>query len=627
MDLSIVSGTYNRIAYLQKMVASVRSSIGNDHYGLQYEIVLVDGGSIDGTQRWCQEQSDIRLIQHTELLGAVKAFNDGAFAAQGVYVILANDDIEFLNDSIFLAWLYMEQHPDCGVGCFYQDRDRQHLSDEDSGKWNVEKMPVVESRLNQKTGRYVLTQSMAYYGQVCIVPKWLGDSVSWWCDKQEYLAAHQEQRNSKIKPLHTYAGDNELSSRVYDLGFKIEPVPGTKIHDGEAADDLRKINNISGAKDPRAVKVRNGHYHPDSYSWGRKWTDRNTQLCGAVLKDKPMVENPIQAKERILYLPIFEQGWPVLKEQKNGLREALAKHHLVVEYDYVERHAHAGKQVMMTELMNLVTKIRPTIILTQLHNGSNINADDIRVLRKAAGNAYFVNWNGDYWPENYLSEDGIELSRSFDLATSVSREAVEKYQRMGINARYWQVGFEPEGTGYEPEEYHDVVFLATGYSRERQKLGRWLTDNLNGYALGIYGQGWPKGIAKGENLYNFREACKVYRGAKISIGDSQWPQSGFVSNRVMQALAAGGSALAHQWFRGMEELGLTDGKTCIIWHNTDELKRKIAHYIANEPARKQIAEAGERLALERHSFDTRVKELFEMIRGRVAVAESEEDWR
>lgn len=341
-----------------------------------------------------------------------------------------------------------------------------------------------------------------------------------------------------------------------------------------------------------------------------------------------MVDNPIKAKERILYLPIYEQGWPVLKEQKHGLRDALAKEHLVTEYDYVERHAHGGKQVMMTEIMNLINQIRPTIILTQLHNGSNINAHDIRTLRKAANRSVFVNWNGDYWPDNLLSEEGINLARSFDLMTSVNLEAVERYQSLSINARFWQIGYEPDGVGHEPSEYHDIVFLGTGYSKERQQLGRWLTSSLNGYSLGIYGQGWPKGVAKGENLYNFKEGCKVYRGAKISLGDSQWPQSGFVSNRVMQALAAGGSALAHQWFRGMENLGLIDGETCIIWQTTKELKGKIDHYLANEPERRRIAEAGERLALERHSFDVRVRELFEMLYGKVAeAAESEEDWR
>ncbi len=39
-------------------------------------------------------------------------------------------------------------------------------------------------------------------------------------------------------------------------------------------------------------------------------------------------------KERVLYLPIFEQGWQVQKEQKRGLRDALAKRAIVIEYDY-----------------------------------------------------------------------------------------------------------------------------------------------------------------------------------------------------------------------------------------------------------------------------------------------------
>ena len=43
--------------------------------------------------------------------------------------------------------------------------------------------------------------------------------------------------------------------------------------------------------------------------------------------------------ERILYLPIFEQGWTVQKEQKRGLREALKLLGIVYEYDYVGRYA------------------------------------------------------------------------------------------------------------------------------------------------------------------------------------------------------------------------------------------------------------------------------------------------
>lgn len=276
MDISIVSGTYNRLPSLKRMVNSVRQSFIGLH-GLAYQVVLVDGGSQDGTIEWCLEQPDIHLIQHGKLLGAVKAFNDGAFAATGDYVVMANDDIEFVDDSVLTAFLYMQSHSDCGIGCFFQNRNGRD--------WHVEEMPCVDN--GQQVSRP--------YGQVCIVPKWLGDYVGWW---GEYL--------------HTYGGDNELSAKVYELGFKVSPVPNAKIADHEMDDDLRKINNITGGKDPRAV----GGHHPDSWAWGRKWKhfDLPHAPVGPIIRHFPLLENPTPKKHRVVYLPIYEQGYPIQKE-------------------------------------------------------------------------------------------------------------------------------------------------------------------------------------------------------------------------------------------------------------------------------------------------------------------------
>ncbi len=590
MDISIVSGTYNRISYLKKMVQSVRQSLASI-YGLKYEIVLVDGFSEDGTQGWCSSQPDIRLIQHLELLGAVKAFNDGAYAATGQYIILANDDIEFLDNSIWLAYTYMLNHPNCGIGCFNQDRRRQHMPDNHKDKYGVEYMPVV---VNGK-------QQSWPYGQICIVPKWLGDKVGWWCAPNAFPK----------EPLHTYGGDNELSSQVYNLGFKISPVPGTKIHDGEADDQLRIDNNIGGSKSPQAVRG----YHPDSAKWGDKWHDTRKNLTGPIIKDGPTISIPsMDIRMKILYLPIFEPGWDVLKEQKRGLREALARVGIVHEYDYMQQHNGIGKSQMMAEIMRICQEFNPSLIVTQLHNPDMINGGDIHSLRNAMLQTIFANWNGDYWPEQQLKPEALELARSFDLNTTVNREVIEKHQAQGINTQFWQIGWEPLGRGFEPEIYHDVVFLASGYSPKRQKLGQQLKSFRN-ITFGLYGPGWPDGWAKGSNLYNFQEACKIYRGGKIAIGDSQWPESGFVSNRVMQVLAAGNCVLCHQWFKDMDQLGLIDGETCIIWRDIKELEKKLVYYLDedNGPERQKIAIAGELLALERHSFDVRVNELFTML--------------
>ena len=98
--ISVVSGTYNRLKYLTQMVASVRLSVG---VGIPYEIIIVDGGSTDGTIQWCRMQDDIVLIEQGKLLGAVKAFNAGFAIARGKYTIPANDDILFVNESIRCA--------------------------------------------------------------------------------------------------------------------------------------------------------------------------------------------------------------------------------------------------------------------------------------------------------------------------------------------------------------------------------------------------------------------------------------------------------------------------------------------------------------------------------------------
>jgi len=585
MDISIVSGTYNRLPFLKRMVETARSSL-KILSGLTHEFVLVDGGSQDGTQDWCRAQSDVRLIEHEKLFGAVKAFNDGAFAAHGDYVVLANDDVEFLGNTLALGWIYMQDHPDCGIGCFYQDRNKRD--------WHVESMPVV------RDGR----QEHAPYGQVCIVPKWLGDRVGWWGDY-----------------LHTYGGDNELSSQVYALGFKVSPVPDTKVHDNEPDDDLRRINNITGGKDPRAVA---GH-HPDSWKWGKRWRNEAENLVGPVIRDAPAVEFPFSVvKERVLYLPVYEQGWPVQKEQKRGLREALGRVTLVSEYDYLTRDAEIGGAAMLAELQRLCQESQPTLVLTQIHNSDVISPDGIGTLRRAVPNARFVNWNGDFWPDNLLSEAGLRLARSFDLQTTVNRDALEKYREQGIRAEYWQIGWEPDGVGHEPEERFDLVFLASGYSPARHKLVGFLR-NLADVKFGLWGPGWPDGWARGQNVYDFVEACRCYRGAKISLGDSQWPDSGFVSNRVFQALAAGGSALAYQRFRGMEELGLVDGETVIVWEDHGSLEAKVRYFLAHEVERQRIARAGEALALNRHSFDNRVQELFGWVGAREQP--QEENWR
>ena len=568
--LSVVSGTYQRLPLLQNMVQSARDSlcavVDGDFVrsGIPYEIVLVDGGSTDGTIEWAKAQPDVRLIEQGELLGAIKAFNEGAFAAVGTYVVLANDDITFTDDTLITAVAYMQEHPEVGCGCFFQDRPPQ-------GPWHIEEMPAI----------FRDRQVSAPYGQVAIYPKWLGDEVGWWGDWGGL----------------TFGGDNELSAQIYERGYRVVPIECCCIHDTKHEDDLRKRNETG---------QRDGHI------WGRKWRQRRG-MSGPVIAEKPHKPNPIRREFRTLYLPIYEQGHDIQYRQKKGLRDALARFGMVVEFDYMGIAARQGTEYMRAYLVDVIDSWGPDLILTQIHNSDpkHFTPDVLWNIKQRYEDVKFVNWNGDY-NRGLFEQENLELAAQFDLQLVVTTKVAEPYRRARIKWEYWQIGWEeaPAGIPDATTPRHDVVFLANGYSRDRVHLARMLRELPQD--VGIYGS-WPPAIkADGYSLYNFDEGSKVYKNAKVSIGDDQWNAPGFVSNRLFQAMHAGGALYLQKRVPGLEKLlGLRDGVHFVLWDQLDDLKNKIEKFTdpQNELLRAQIAENGRQEMIAHHSFDARVQQL------------------
>lgn len=575
-NLSVVTGTYNRLPYVKQMLDSVRLSVG---VGPTYEVVLVDGGSTDGTIEWAKSQHDVQLIEQGELLGAIKAFNAGAYAARGRYVVMGNDDILYEDETLLRALAFMVDNPNVGVGCFYQDRDHP-------GRYDLQRMPAV---LNGQQVQHI-------YGQVCIVPKWLGDEVGWW---------------GSFPDMRTYGGDNNLSCFILEAGYKVEPIPCACIKDLQVQDELRRINNAD-----QIAKSRHRGGHPDSNAWGRHWSHRNG-TTGPVIKSEPQIPNPLKGdrKVRFLYLPIYEQGHEIQKRTKRGLRDALARYGMVYEYDWLQEATKGGKW-MLDYVMDIMDAWQPDVMLTQIHSPDDnmFNYSSVRRIRSEFPKMRWVNWNGDYHPEDLLRADNIAMAKEFDLQCVVTTQVRQPYSNAGVSWMYWQIGYEEsdaEPNGSTPR--HDVVFLANGYSGQRLSLGRMLRT-MRGVNVGVYGSWSAGGIANGSNLYDFDAGQRLYRAAKVSIGDHQWGDDavGFVSNRLFQALAAGGALLLHQRVPGLEDLlGLKDGEHYIVWRDLGDLHDKVLYWInpVHEDERKAIADAGSKFVRDHHSFDSRVQEL------------------
>lgn len=561
--LSIVSGSVRRVDALRRMMDSARKAIP---FGVPFEFVIVTIAEDAETRAFLATQADTRIVVQDGLKGGIRAFDAGFNAARGQYVLAGNDDVVFMQYSIAIALRALDSNPTCGAIAFADNRPAPHKLMDNAG-YGVQLMQT--------------TSGPRLYAQVGLFRKWLGDLCGWWGSNDPIM-----------RTAHTYGGDNYLSARIWELGYSVEAIQGARVQDDIPQDSLRATNYKIEQQNPGVYYKR----YPK----------------GPEVRSTPIVPPPLGEDKRhfrTLYLPIYEPGWKVQKEQKRGLRDALARIGYVWEVDYINDKV---------DLETIVNVWKPDLLLTQMHAPTYIDAAALKKARAAWPNMRAVNWNGDVYEGNLADPAMLDILRQFDVQTVVNASVLEPYAELGIPAAYWQVSYEP--VDVQPNAYtpHDVVFLANAYSDERKALGA-LLQSLKGVKVGLYGSGWEHGYVN--TTYDFERGRYILLASKVAIGDNQYTGAkGFVSNRFFETLAAGGAMLLHQRVEGLDELlGLKAGVHYISWNTPEELPALIEYWIAkrNDRARRKIAAAGMQAVRENHSFDARVRELLTEILPRV----------
>jgi len=84
---SIIILTYNNLDYNKICIESIKKYTNCD-----YEIIVVDNHSTDGTVEWLETQEDIKVIYNKENLGFPKGCNQGIRIANGEEILLLNND-------------------------------------------------------------------------------------------------------------------------------------------------------------------------------------------------------------------------------------------------------------------------------------------------------------------------------------------------------------------------------------------------------------------------------------------------------------------------------------------------------------------------------------------------------
>lgn len=568
MNLSIVSGSVGRLDALRQMVTSVRANVPT---GITYEIIIVGVVGDDATAQWCKAQADIRYLAQPALDGAIKAFDEGAAAAQGEYVILANDDVVFGKGAIVRALVHLERTPTCGAVAFADDRPGP-------SKWRDTYGFGVQLMQAQQNDAIV-------YACVGMFRKWLGDIVGWWGSSDPIMRAG-----------HTYGGDTYLSARLWELGYTVDWVAESRVKDLIHEDELRQRNREAEDANPGVFYKR----YPN----------------GPALPPAPLITPIDEERLRVLYLPIYEPGshYAIQKAQKHGLRDAFGRVGLVWEIDFNNE---------AFDLPAAVKAWQPDLLFVQLHSAEQVNAAMLREARAIKPDMVIAAWNGDVYQRHLLEPGVVDALRQCDVQLTVNASVFPKYNQLGIKARYWQCAWEPVDetalpttlpTGV-PIVAHDILLLANAYSKQRKAWGDGVVRELGReFNIGIYGSGWA-GKERGQTTYNFAASYALTKLARITIGDNQWPDDySFVSNRLFESLAVGGALLLHQHVPGLEEYtGITAGVHYVEWDDTADMVEKARYYLAHEDEARAIAEAGRAFVREHHSFEARVDELLNTI--------------
>lgn len=127
--ISVIVPTFNRLSLLQETIQSVRAQSFRD-----FEIIVVDDGSTDGTLEWLRSQADLHVVSQPNQ-GIATSRNNGAARARGMWLAFLDHDDLWAVDKLKIQVEYLRENPEIALVAARHVRLASRFRDTKAPKW------------------------------------------------------------------------------------------------------------------------------------------------------------------------------------------------------------------------------------------------------------------------------------------------------------------------------------------------------------------------------------------------------------------------------------------------------------------------------------------------------------
>lgn len=230
--------------------------------------------------------------------------------------------------------------------------------------------------------------------------------------------------------------------------------------------------------------------------------------------------------------------------------------------------------------------------------------------RPMGDNRKYIMWNISH-PDDVT----IDEYNSYDYVFFASQKMHDEFaSKLHVPSGVAQQCVDDSAMVYE--EGHDKQYELLFVGNSRHVFRPILKDLIpTEHKLTVYGRHWEKFPVQDYVVSDYMDNSKVgqaYHDAKILLND-HWDdmrENGIISNRIFDALAVGAFIISDD----IPEIHELFGDNVVTYHGREDLKEKIDYYLEHEEERDAKAKAGQKIALNGHTFRDRVAVMAKVIR-------------